>query len=64
MFLQQRLHNKLSIPLFFVFSGVKCKDLQRNHLINQLFCLGAVVTIKVRENDPPIQILYENDFFL
>ena len=42
----------------------KCKDLQRKGLINQVFCLGAVVTIKVRENGPPIKIFHENDLLV
>ena len=32
----------------------KCKEFQRKGIFNQDFCLGAVVTIKVRENGPPV----------
>ena len=42
-----------SLTLIVIFSGGKCKDQERKHLIDQVFCLGAVVTIKVRENGPP-----------
>ena len=42
----------------------KCKDLERKGLINQVFCLGAVVTIKVRENGPPIKIFHESDLLV
>ena len=27
----------------------------------QVFCLGVVVTIRVTENDPPMNILHEKD---
>ena len=39
----------------------KCKDLQRRGIFNQIFCLGAVVTINVRENGPLVKIYHEND---
>lgn len=42
-----------SLTLIVIFSGGKCKDQERKHLTDQVFCLGAVVTIKVRENGPP-----------
>ena len=39
----------------------KCKDLQRRGIFNHVLCLGAVVTIKVSENGPPVKIYNEND---
>ena len=39
----------------------KCKGLQRIGVINQVFCLGADVTIKVSQNGPPVKIHHEND---
>ena len=39
-----------SLCPYYRFLWGKCKDLQRKDLINQVFSLGAVVTIKVREN--------------
>ena len=41
-----------SLSPYYRFLWGKCKELQREGLINQVFCLGAVVTIKVRENGP------------
>ena len=53
-----------SLCPYYQFLWGKCKDLQRKSLINQVFCLGAVVTIKVRENGPPIKIFHENDLLV
>ena len=53
-----------SLCPYYQFLWGKCKDLQRKGLINQVFCLGAVVTIKVRENGPPIKIFHENDLLV
>ena len=53
-----------SLCPYYRFLWGKCKDLQRKGLINQVFCLGAVVTIKVRENGPPIKIFHENDLLV
>ena len=50
-------------PYYRFFSG-KCKDLQRKGLTDQVFCLGAVATIKVRENARPIKIFHENDMLV
>ena len=41
-----------SLCPYYRFLRGKCKDLQRKGLINQVFGLGVVVTIKVRENGP------------
>ena len=39
----------------------KCKDLEQKCIVNQVFCLGAVVTIKPSENGTPVKIYHEND---
>ena len=39
----------------------KCKDLQQRGIFSQIFCIGAVVTIKVSENEPLIKIYHGND---
>ena len=50
-----------SLCPYYCFLWGKCKDLQRKGSINQVFCLGAVVTTKVRENGPPIKIFHESN---
>ena len=40
------------------------KNLQRKDRVSQVFCLGAVVTIKVTENSPTIKILHERDLIV
>ena len=47
-------------PYYRYFWG-KCKELQRRGIFSQVFCLGAVVTIKVSENGPLVKIYHEND---
>ena len=42
------------------FKG-KCKNLQRRGIFDQVFCLGAVVTMKVSENGPLVKTYHEND---
>ena len=44
--------NHLLCPYYRYIWG-KCKDLQRKGKVNQVFCLGAVVTIRVTENAAP-----------
>ena len=46
-----------SLCPYYRFLWGKCKDLQRKGLINQVFCLSAVATIKVREIGPLVKIL-------
>ena len=46
---------------YYRFLWGKCKDLQRKFSISQVFCLGAVVTIRVTENSLAIKILHERD---
>ena len=53
------ISNSLS-PYYRYLRG-KCKDLQRRGIFNQIFCLGAVVTIKVSKNGPPVKIYHKND---
>ena len=40
----------------------KCKDLQRRGIFNQVFCFGAVVTLKVSKNGPLVKICPKDDF--
>ena len=35
----------------------KCKDLQRQDLVNHVFCLGGVVCIKLSENGSPVKLI-------
>ena len=42
----------------------KCKELQRKGRINQVFCLGAIVTVRITENSPAIKILHEKDLLV
>ena len=53
-----------SLGPYYGFLWGKCEDPQRKGLINQVFCLGAVVTIKVRENVAPIKIFHKNDLLV
>ena len=46
---------------YYCFLWGKCKDLQWRGVINQIFCLAAVVIIKVSENEFTVKIYYEND---
>ena len=53
-----------SLCPYYCFLWGKCKDLQRKDRISQVFCLGAVVTIRVTENSPAIKILHERDLIV
>ena len=53
-----------SLCSYYRFLWSKCKDLQRKGRISQVFCLGAVVTIRVTENSPAIKILHERDLMV
>ena len=53
-----------SLCPYYRFLWGKCKDLQRKGRISQVFCLGAVVTIRVTENSPAIKILHERDLMV
>ena len=52
------IHITNSLCPYYCFLWGKCKDQQRKGLINQVFCLSAVATIKVSENGSPIKILF------
>ena len=45
-----------SLCPYYRYLWGKCKNLQRRGIFNQILCLGAVVTIKVRENGPLVKI--------
>ena len=49
---------------YYRFLWGKCKDLKRKCRISQVFCLEAVVTIRVTENSPAIKILHERDLMV
>ena len=53
-----------SLCPYYRFLWGKCKDLQRKGRIIQVFCPGAVVTIRVTENIPAIKILHERDLMV
>ena len=53
-----------SLCPYYRFLWGKCKDLQRKGRISQVFCLGAVVKIRVTENSPAIKILHESDLMV
>ena len=53
-----------SLCPYYRFLWGKCKDLQRKGRISQVFCLGAVGTIRVTENSPAIKILHERDLMV
>ena len=50
-----------SLCPYYHYIWGKCKDLQRKGKVSQVFCLRAVVTIRVTENSPSIKILHEKD---
>ena len=52
--------SNLLCPYYHYLQG-KCRDLQQRGIFNQVFCLGAVVTIKVSENGPIVKIYHQND---
>ena len=52
-----------SLCPYYRFLWGKCKDLQKG-LINQVFCFGAVVNIKVRENGSPVKIFHESSLLV
>ena len=50
-----------SLCPYYRYLWGKRKDLQQRGIFSQISCLGAVVTIKVSENEPPIKIYHGND---
>ena len=53
-----------SLCPYYWFLWGKCKELQRKGRINQVFCLGAIVTVRIAENSPAIKILHEKDLLV
>ena len=53
-----------SICPYYRYLWGKFKDLQRKSRISHVFCLGAVVMIRVTENSPAINILHEKDLMV
>ena len=60
--------NKVSVTHllfpYYRFLWGKCKDLQGKGRISQVFCLEAVMTIRVTVNSPVIKILHEKDLIV
>ena len=50
-----------SLCSYYRYLWGKCKYLQRRGIFNQVFCLGAVVSIKFSEDGPLVKIYHEND---
>ena len=50
-----------SLCPYYRYLWGKCKELQRKGRVNHVFCLGAVVTIRITENSPEIKVLQEKD---
>ena len=50
-----------SLCPYYRFLWGKCKELQRKGKVNQVFCLGSVVTVRVTENGPPMKVFHEQD---
>ena len=53
-----------SLCPYYRFLWGKCKELQRKGRINQVFCLGAIVAVRIAENSPAIKILHEKDLLV
>ena len=58
---KSKVHITNSLCPYCRYIWGKCKDLQRKGKLSQVFCLGAVVTIRVTENSPPLKILHKKD---
>ena len=50
-----------SLCSYYRYLWGKCKYLKQRGIFNQVFCLGAVVTIKFSEDGPLVKIYHEND---
>ena len=50
-----------SLCHYYRYLWSKCNKVQRRGIFSQVFCLGAAVTIKVRENGSSVKIYHEND---
>ena len=53
-----------SLCPYYRFLWGKFKELQRKGRISQVFCLGAVVTVRIAKNSPAIKILHEKDLLV
>ena len=49
---------------YYWFLWGECKELQSKGRINQVFCLGAVVTVKITENSQAIKVINEKDLMV
>ena len=58
---KSKLYISHSLCPYYRYIWGKCKDLQRKGKVSKVFCLGAIVTIRVTENGPPMKILHEKD---
>ena len=50
-----------SLCPYYRFLWGKSEELQRKGKVNQVFCLGAVVTVRVTENGPLMKAFHEQD---
>ena len=53
-----------SLCPYYLYLWEQCKDLQRKDRISQVFCLGAVLAIRVTENSLAIKILHERELMV
>ena len=53
-----------SLCPYYRYLWEQCKDLQRKDRISQIFCLGAVLAIRVTENSLAIKILHERELMV
>ena len=51
----------VSLCSYYRFIWGKCKDLQRQGKIDQVFCLGGIVAIKLTETGQPIKVLHVSE---
>ena len=49
---QSKVYINNSLCPYYRFLWGKCKELQRKGKVHHVFCLGAVVTVRVTENGP------------
>ena len=53
-----------SLCPYYRFLWGKCKELQRKGRISQVFCLGAIVIVRIAKSSPAIKILHEKDLLV
>ena len=61
MNIYNRVFITMSLWTYYGYIWGKSKDLQRQGQVNHVFCLGAVVCIKLFENGGPIRLDHMND---